>query len=217
MSAVGGGNYISDGQIMAWLARQQDRIYDDLRGCIDLSQDRADACEQLNNIKAQLQSANKSHDFSQVDRDLQAFMAQHQNDPEYATICDDLAKFAEQIHAGYVPHENYAKDMAAYEQAVDTANAQVAPSDLMSLGASFGASIELKKPEEPPPQVYDKEQIKTWEELIGGKVDRLGKNDQLAMIHIQELKATLDQGSQLASTFISSGDKTTSAIINNIA
>src|SRR4051794_27447777 len=38
MSAIsGGGNYISDGQIMEWLASQQDRIYGDLKESIDLA------------------------------------------------------------------------------------------------------------------------------------------------------------------------------------
>jgi hypothetical protein len=75
-------------------------------------------------------------------------------------------------------------------------------------------------PKEPPtlgPQGYDENTMKDWATQIDGKTDVAGKNDQLTMIHIQELKATLDQGSQLASTFISSGDKTQSAIINNIA
>ena len=102
---------------------------------------------------------------------------------------------------------NHQGDLAQAKRLVDAAK---------ECGAS---AVKLQKPEAPPEPVrsYSKDTIDKWTKLIGDKVETSGKNDQLTMIHIQELKATLDQGSQLASTFISSGDKTSSSIIGNIA
>jgi hypothetical protein len=77
--------------------------------------------------------------------------------------------------------------------------------------------IKPKEPEVPPEQKYDDNTLKEWDELIGGKLDVVSKNDQLTMIHIQQLKASIDQGSQFGSQYIASGDKTSSSIINNIA
>lgn len=210
MSAIGGGgNYISDGAIMAWLATQQDRVYGDLRDSMDLSESRAEFADALNDIKAHLQEANKSHDFSKVDADLQAFTAKYGSNPEFAEICDSLTEMATTIHNNYRGAEDYKISHAEYIK------------DLQAWGLRLATDPNHagEQPKAPPEPVksYTEDQVKIWTGLIDGKLDVSSKNDQLTMIHIQELKATLDQGSQLASTFISSGDKTSSAIINNIA
>jgi hypothetical protein len=223
MSAVGGGgNYISDGQIMAWLATQQDRIYEDLRGSMDLSEKRAQFADQLNNIKAELQQANASKNFAKVDADLQAFIHDYGSEPEFAELCKGLQGMADKIHS----------DLGA-QQTWDTAHAEPAPAlqaYTQPTGGphptAFGHSTAISPHgqyntgdggTQRPEQHYSDGDMQSWNDLIGGKLDGSSKNDQLTMIHIQELKATLDQGAQLGSTFISSGDKTSSAIINNIA
>jgi hypothetical protein len=223
MSTVGGGgNYISDGSIMAWLATQQDRIYGDLRDSMDLSEKRADFTDALNDIKAELETANKSqdHDFSKADQDLQAFMEKYGSDPDFSATCGELQTMANQIHTDCQSRQDYGQqvekfktDMTNYNLAlgkVATGNGSQADFDLLAKGVPH-------VPVNPGPQSYSDDQMKTWDTLISGKTDVASKNDQLTMIHIQELKATLDQGAQLGSTFISSGDKTSSAIINNIA
>jgi hypothetical protein len=224
MSAVGGSNYISDGSIMAWLAIQQDRIYGDLRESMDLSETRADFTNELNTIKSHLQEANDSedHDFGKVDAELQAFMEKYGSDPNFAKLCQGIDDLAARIHNDYEGHKNYVAAHAVYDaQKMAYVEQQVA------IDHNAGAAIALlaagklleepKEPVDPGVPTYTEEQIKRWDQLIGDKTDGASKNDQLTMIHIQELKATLDQGSQLASTFISSGDKTSTSIINNIA
>lgn len=217
MSAVsGGGNYISDGAIMAWLANQQDGIYDDLKASMDLAETRADFNDELTTIKAQLADANEQKDFSKVDGELQAFMTKYGSNPEFADTCAALADMAQKIHGDYENVKDYDVKYAQYEQDLAAYNKKVAEMPATTLSNS---AVKLHKPEAPPEPVrsYSKESIDKWTKLIGDKVETSGKNDQLTMIHIQELKATLDQGSQLASTFISSGDKTSSSIIGNIA
>jgi hypothetical protein len=224
MSAVGGSNYISDGSIMAWLALQQDRIYGDLRKSMDLSETRADFTNELNTIKSHLQEANasKDHDFAKVDAELQAFMAKYGSEPNFAELCEGIDDLAARIHNDYEGHKNYVAAHAVYEvknmayleqQAAIKHNSGAA----LQLATSGKLLSEPKEPVDPGVPTYTEEQIKRWDQLIGDKTDGASKNDQLTMIHIQELKATLDQGSQLASTFISSGDKTSTSIINNIA
>jgi hypothetical protein len=221
MSAIGsGGNYISDGDIMAWLANEQDRIYGDLSKSMDLSDKRAEFTDKLNNIKADLETANKSHDFSKVDGELQDFMRTYGSDPEFQGLCDGLKDMASQIHSGCQAQQDYADKQAQYS--TDVANYKVALGKVLTFTASAADYALIEKgvpqaPTAPGPQVYDDGQMQSWDTLISGKTDVSGKNDQLTMIHIQELKATLDQSAQLGSTFISSGDKTNSAIINNIA
>jgi hypothetical protein len=220
MSAIGGsGNYISDSQIMVWLANQQDRIYGDLKVTMDLSEKRADFSEALTKIKAHLGEANRNKDFGTVDAELQALKETYGSDPNFAETLESLQVMTDKIHTDYENVKNhdllvadYKKQLLAYTQAVGNDPYRVA-SGLPSLLDG------LKEPTAPGALVksYDEKQIDDWNTSIDGKLDHSSKNDQLTMIHIQELKATLDQGAQLGSSFISSGDKTSSAIINNIA
>lgn len=208
MSAVsGGGNYISDGAIMAWLANQQDRVYGDLKESMDLANSRADFADELNDIKAGLADANRKSDFSKVDAQLQAFMDKYGSDPSFADTCADLKGIADQIHNDCEVSKAHPEALAKYVQ------------ELADYGAALFAHRAVIAPTPPadPITSYDQTQIDDWSTQIEGKLDLSSKNDQLTMIHIQELKATLDQGAQLGSTFISSGDKTSSSIINNIA
>lgn len=222
MSAVGGGNYISDGAIMAWLATQQDRIYTDLKDAMDMSERRADFQSALTNVKTQLAQANGNKDFGEVDRQLQNLLSEYGSDPEFAEAVGQLKPMADQIHADWDYKVNvYPGKKAAFDAEAATASTEVASfgnSGGRGAGSSLAqyGSIKAERPAEPV-HSYDDKDIEAWQNVVGGQVDNMGRNDQLTMIHIQELKATLDQGSQLASTFISSGDKTTSSIINNIA
>ncbi len=220
MSAVsgGGGNYISDGQIMAWLANQQDRIYGDLRESMDLSETRAHFADDLNDIKAGLADANRTHDFGKVDAQLQAFMDKYGSDPDFAETCEALQGVASQIHTNYeYASHGHAEAMDKFHQ--DRNYYQAVLAQAAESSGLENSAVKRDVPTQPADPIvsYSKEQIDDWSKEIDGKLDVSSKNDQLTMIHIQELKATLDQGAQLGSTFISSGDKTSSSIINNIA
>lgn len=215
MSAVG-GNYISDGAIMAWLANQQDRIYGDLKDSMDLAERRADFQSALTNVKSQLADANNTKDFSAVDKELQDLMEVYGLDPAFAEAVEQLKPMADRIHSDLDYKTNvYPEAKEKYDAAVVEALAAI---DSVNSGGSLdglqNGVVLVGKPGEPISS-YSKDTLDDWTNIVGGQIDNAGRNDQLTMIHIQELKATLDQGSQLASTFISSGDKTTSSILNN--
>jgi len=157
---------------------------------------------------------------SKVDGELQDLMGTYGSDPEFQELCDGLKDMASQIHSGCQAQQDYADKQAQYS--TDAENYKEAWGRVLTFTASAADYALIEKgvpqaPTAPGPQVYDDGQMQSWDTLISDKTDVTGKNDQLTMIHIQELKATLDQSSQLGSTFISSGDKTSSAIINNIA
>jgi hypothetical protein len=222
MSAIGGGgHYISDGAIMTWLAKEQDRIYGELDQSMDLSDKRAKFSDDLNNIKAELQQANDSKNFTKVDADLQNFMKTYGSDPELGDYCKGLQGMFDRIHTDLQAQTTWDTTQAANAD-MASRYTQSSGAHAKSLGVynstATGKGQLFSPPEGPrPEQHYSDDDMKSWQDLISGKTDVTGKNDQLTMIHIQELKATLDQSSQLGSTFISSGDKTSSAIINNIA
>jgi hypothetical protein len=230
MSAVsGGGNYISDGQIMAWLATQQDRIYGELKENMDTANERGDFIEELNKIKSDLHAANKSKDFTQVDAELQAFMDKYESDPRFTKLVDGLKGIADRVHQDLLadlkpnatpvtatPHAQQA--FIGPHGATTASPGQTVPIVTKAWVSPNGTKLPVGGDYKPKTKDgYSDDQMKDWDDLISSKADLANKNDQLTMIHIQELRSTLDQSSQLASSFISSGDKTSSAIINNIA
>jgi hypothetical protein len=212
----GGSNYISDGDIMTWLAQQQDRVYGDLRQSMDLAETRADCAEALNQIKSHLSDANRNHDFKQVDAELQAFMAKYGGQPEFADTCKTVSEIAGKIHTDYVNVEaNKLQHRAQAAYVVNSAGAGL--NNALGVNPTPMPTPPALATLPPPVNHYDDKQIESWSGLIDGSLDHSSKNDQLTMIHIQELKATLDQGAQLGSSFIASGDKTSNSIIHNIA
>jgi hypothetical protein len=210
-SVSGGGNYMSDGAIMEWLATQQDRLYGDLRDSMRTSEARAAFADELTEIKAGLHRANQTHDFKQVDEQMQQFLETYGSDPAFAETCEGLKEMFGRIHddtEGRLGKERAAEllkpDGGGDEPvAVGEANAK------RYQGYQFALSLSS--------QGYTDGELQDWDKLIDGKLDVAGKNDQMNMIHIQQLKATIDQGSQFGSQYIASGDKTSSSIINNIA
>ena len=67
----------------------------------------------------------------------------------------------------------------------------------------------------PPIKLSDK-QIDDWTKQLGDVVDGLGKDDQLGMIHLNQLNSHINQTEQIASAITDSRNKTLDAIINRI-
>jgi hypothetical protein len=214
MSAVsGGGNYISDAELMAWLAEQQDSIYGQLRASMDTSEQRGQFADDLNNIKSELHAANESKDFSQVSADMKAFTEKYGDDPAFKKLVEGLQPMFDEVENNQANVDANKEALQAYKYALSQWNLQQAQRH----GADPGQSGKPIEPGGVQEQHYSDDKLKEWDELISGKIDASSHDDQLAMIHIQELKANIDQSSQLTSTLISGSDKTTSSIINNIA
>ena len=215
-SVSGGGNYMSDGAILAWLETQQDRLYGDLRESMRSSEKRAEFGNELNDIKAALHQANRSekHDFTQVDAQMQAFMEKYAGDPDFAELCEGLQGMVDQVHRDTAVQIDAARRHQTFKEWDATAGAEFRDKVGFAAYHSMYLTTQMNVT---PPQTYSDDTLKSWDELIGGKLDVVNKNDQMTMIHIQQLKASIDQGSQFGSQFIASGDKTSASIINNIA
>lgn len=228
MSSIsGGGNYVSDGDIMQWLALQQDRIYGELRDTMDLAEGRASFCDELNKIKAELHDANSASpsNFTNVDAHLKELLDTYGSDPNYADFCSGLESIAGSLDARAQAQVAYAAALKEHDAKMDSLGQKMRSLGELGIAGMPAATnliagmatLEDQAPVRPPDHPYDDNQLKTWDELIGGKLDMVNRNDQLSMIHIQQLKSTIDQSSQFGSQFIASSDKTSSSIINNIA
>jgi hypothetical protein len=206
MSAVG-GNYMSDGAIMAWVATQQDRLYGDLKSTMAIQEQRAQMTSDLADIKKNIEIANRHPEkFPEVHREMQAFVDEYADVPEF----DELVGTVREI-------------MTAVEKKLPS-SVPVAVSDdggsSLTKGTATGGN-PLAKPGAKlpvPPKVggnFADETIKDWMDTIDKKLDASGTNEQLGMIKVNEIKSTIDQGTQMASQLIKSGNDSMSSILNN--
>lgn len=224
-SISGNGNYVSDADIMVWLAQEQDRIYGDLRESMDLARDRASFADALNGVKAALHQANGAEpsNFQEAHAKMQEILENYGSDPDYAELCKDLEKIAGPLAARVAEEDGHAAALQKYEQAQKAVQAIKATQESPDYKGPKLSISQLEQDAEklrPTPLMnhpFSDNDLKTFDDIIGGKLELVNRNDQLAMIHIQQLKSLGDQSTQLGSQFIASTDKTMGSIINNIA
>jgi hypothetical protein len=206
MSAVG-GNYMSDGAIMAWVAGQQNRLYGDLKTTMAVQEQRAQMTSDLADIKKNLEVANRhSEQFPEVYKEMQAFVEKYGDEPDFDELVGTVQEIAKKVEIKL--SGNAAPAVAAGNNgSLFTKGIVVAASPL----AKPGTSVEVPKPS----ANFSDETIKGWMDAIDKKLDASGMNEQLGMIKINEIKSTIDQGTQMASQLIKSGNDSMNLILNN--
>jgi hypothetical protein len=206
MSAVG-GNYMSDGAIMAWVASQQNRLYGDLKSTMDLQERRAQMTGDLADIKKNIEIANRHPEkFPEAYREMQAFVDQYGDVPEF----DELVATVREIMASV--EKKLPGNLSAVAPGGSGSSLTKGTSDLGSLLVKPGAALPVV---EKTDDRFADETIEDWMDTIDKKLDASGTNEQLGMIKINEIKSTIDQGTQMASQLIKSGNDSTNLILNN--
>jgi hypothetical protein len=203
MSAVG-GNYMSDGAIMAWVATQQNRLYGDLKSTMDLQEQRAQMTSDLADIKKNIEVANRHpENFPQVHREMQAFIAEYGDVPEFDELVATVREITTAVEKKLPGNVSVADNGNSLTQGIPTrANPMAKP----------GASLPVMQTAD---DHFADETIKDWLDTIDKKLDASGTNEQLGMIKVNELKSTIDQGTQMASQLIKSGNDSMNLILNN--
>lgn len=64
---------------------------------------------------------------------------------------------------------------------------------------------------------FQSQTVKDLSEALDKKLSAAGTNQQLGMVHINELKSTIDQSTQIASQLIKSSNDATASVIHNIS
>jgi hypothetical protein len=205
MSAVGGGNYISDGALLAWATQQQNRLYGDLQDTMHDQELQGQMASDLADLKKHLEDLVKHPENAKdVDAELIAFGQNYGGNPQFNEVTSSVAEI-ETVVKQYVP----ATDAAA-AAIVAAANA------VTHLFGSKGSSLGTSQTSEPPPALTQ-ETVKDWTKTLDEKLSASGINQQLGMVHINEIKSTIDQGTQLTSQMIKSSNDSMDSVINNIA
>jgi hypothetical protein len=197
MSSISGtSNYMSNVEILEWMQDKTEGLYGGMRSAMNGANERADAESDLNDIKAAIaNSANNGGSADTAHELINAALLKYKDVPEVAQV---LQPIATQLNN-------------SYEQAAIDANKPVQTQD------EDGNTILTPGSGKPGPVTIASGDVTNWTKEIGDKVDDLGKQDSLDMINIQEFNSEINQAKQTASALMDSSDKSSAAIINNIA
>ena len=193
MSSVG-GNYMSDGAIMAWVTAQQDRLYGDLKTSMGEQEQQAQMQSDLADLKKNLEVATRHEEkLPAVAVEMQEFLDKYGGVPEFDELTGAVADIKTSVDAKITEAE-------IYRDALEIANA----GGPVSMPDAFKAVSDFKS-----------ETVKGWMDLIDKKLDATGTNQQLGMIHLNEIRATIDQSTQMASQLVKSGNDALNTVLNN--
>jgi hypothetical protein len=193
------GNYISNASIQEWMETRTDALYGKMRDAMDASTERANAEDQLNDLKAQiLELKTNGKDASELRTEMHTVLDKYGAEfPEVGKALNDLAttlddKYAAALKAAWVPAR--------------------------ASGAHSNSSTVIPAHQgTPDPVKLNPDEIDNWSKQIGGVVDGLSKQDELGILNIQELNAEVNQAKQTASALMDAADKSANVIINHIS
>jgi len=213
MSSVsGGGNYISDGALLAWATTQQNRLYGDLQDTMHQQELQGQMSSDLADLKLHLQGlAKHPENMKQVEAEAQKFLQTYGSNPQF----DEITATVAEIDKSLVAHIPADKPTQPGGSTAYTTGAHGPVPVYQQSAGPHGASHVT--PANTKPASITEGQIKDWSDALDKKLSDAGTNEQLGMVHINEIKSTIDQGTQLTSQMIKSSNDSMGSVIHNIA
>jgi hypothetical protein len=201
-NGVTSSNYVSDSAILAWVQVQQERQYGQLGATMDFETMRGEMATDAANIKQDMLKASKDPKvIPALNDEIKAFQDKYGDVAEFADVTAQVAEYAETV-------SSRAGEMSDLPERQAIWDALPVPAD----GEPDGRG---NRPE--APGALDKDDVKAWADTLDKIVDNSNQNEQLGMIHINEIKSTIDHTAEIASQLIKSSNDTTKFTINNFA
>jgi hypothetical protein len=203
-----GRGHISSGELMAWVAMVGVNAYDAMREQMMATEQRAELQEDLGHVLSKLEKVianNLPENFDELEKDIRAVMAKYKG-----TVLEEKvnALFGERLQKLEASREARRAEESAKE-GVQNANSD---GELLEANARWAqASEEYNITWKPLAK-----ELESWKTDIEAKRDKLGTEEQLSMIRVQELNARITQTTQAASSLLAAQSQTTSAVIMNI-
>ena len=196
------GNYVSDSAILAWVQAEQERQYTQLGASMDFETARGQMATDAANIKQDMQKATKDPSIiPKLNDEIEAFQKNYGDVPEFADVTSKIAEFADTVSAEADDMSTLKDRQAAWD----------------GLPAPTGDDPDTRGPRPEAPGNLDKDDVTNWAGALDKVLDSSNQNEQLGMIHINEIKSTIDHTAEMASQLIKSSNDTTKFAINNFA
>ncbi len=196
-----GTGYIANEEMLAWLANVTGDKWGDLRQEMMSTDARHELMEDLGNLKTEFDKAADTKNTSTLGQtltDLQAKYAGTSDEAKVNALVDTLLPVVAETDQAY-----------ANVRTVTVSNTDTDGNTTYS---------EVEEGRDYADDLNNKlvGQLETWSDDVGRKIDVLGRDDQLALIRIQELQSNISQQVSLTSNLIKSDDQAKSSIIMNI-
>jgi hypothetical protein len=207
-----GHGYMSSGELLAWLAVVGGNTYDDMRRQMIGSDRRTDLQEDLGHVKSVIEEVQSSKDLVKLETEIRALVDKYAG-TEFegrvnALFTERLAQF-DALHL-----------MEAVMNGTEDATTESVDGTTGWKGSGMNGNL-LSRAQEAFLEYTRIQneimvQLDSWKTDIEAKTDKLGTEDQLALIRIQELNSRITQATQLASNLLAAQDQAQSAAIMNL-
>jgi methyl-accepting chemotaxis protein len=208
MTTIPGGsaaNYISEGDILAWVEQQQDVQYGQLRGAMDFETSRGKMLEDLSVIKKLAKDAAKDANvIPELDKAIKEFAGKYCIIDDFEHIAKAVTELAPEVSSKAEELSTLADRQATYDADPPTSKDR-------------NGNLIHTKPRPTAPGPLNQENVDKWAESVTGLSDNISHNQDLAMIRVGELRNTVDNIAKTGSQLLKSGNDTASLIINNFA
>jgi hypothetical protein len=226
INGASGQHYISNAEFLVWMQEKTDSIYTKMGDAMDVSNDRADAEDALNKIKAQIADVQAGKGDP---NELYGLMDEtmHKYGDAFPEVNDTLGSISQELKdagaqlPGVSPQKPYIPAPPPQTLGTGQRDEVRANPDYQTWVTQHGEDAKLH-PElvigyTPKAVTIDKETAERWTNKIKDQVEDWSKQDQLGLINIQEYNAQLNQAKQTASALMDASDKAANAIINHIS
>jgi len=188
MSITATTSYMSSFTIDQWMEQKTEGLYDQMGDAMDVSNDRADAEQELNHINSMLADAknNGSCQVSDVRDEIDKALGDYKDVPELVQALNDIS----------------------HGISLDA--------DASSTPGMAQSGVPVTRGTPATTITASSADIDSWTKSITNTVDGLGKKDQLGLIDIQEFNSEINQAKQVASALVDASNKASDAIINHI-
>jgi hypothetical protein len=199
--------YITSGELMAWLAVVGGNTYDDMRRQMVGTEQRRELQKDLTSLKSIIEEAQSTGDPDKLELAMKELVAKYEGTPFEARVTKALGTRL----AAFEPINQAKADKQA--EAAEPFHGPLSLSGHSTFAPLAGIDPDVVIDFEKQKLI---EQLDSWVTEIQGEVDDLGKEDQLALIKIQELNSQITQATQLASNILAAQDQAASTAIMNL-
>ncbi len=190
-----GSGYISNGELLAWLSQVTGDKWDEMRELMMATNSRHEVMADLENLRTAYDQAAEDKNLNPLVPKLKELITKYEGTP-YESAITEIAQ--PRLDAAEAVLETYREKEALEDGGADTDTGECKHREADNRNNGFVDQLDTMGKEA---------------ERMG---DQLGRDDQMTMIRIQELKDNISQAVSLTSNMVKADDEAKSAIIMNI-
>lgn len=213
INSTGTTHYMSNASIMEWMEAKTERLYEQMGTAMDQSNSRVDAEDALTDIKGKIEDLKANGGDATPLRELLDETIKKYG-AEFPEVGEALQPIADELAQRAGDNQYQALNSNTAPNTLPGTRSGTVPGPTPSPNNRPGATHNTRIG--PPPLKVSSEDADRWSNKIKDKIDTLGKQDQLGMVHLQDLNGQLNRAKDVASALMASADKAADNIVSHI-